>query len=108
MTRLIFRTSSAHEEGGTRVYAVQTTELRGEEGRVRSLHGHRVDDKTPFELKADLVLLAMGFVNPVATVLEAFGVEKDARGNAKAGTEAWIDTQGGAAMPAPTVTVIRG
>ena len=61
---LIFRTSSAHEEGGTRVYAVQTTELRGEEGRVRSLHGHRVDDKTPFELKADLVLLAMGFVGP--------------------------------------------
>ena len=39
-------------------------------------------------LKADLALLAMGFVNPVATVLEAFGVEKDARGNAKAGVEA--------------------
>ena len=38
-------------------------------------------------LKADLVLLAMGFVNPVATVLEAFGVDKDARGNAKATTE---------------------
>jgi glutamate synthase (NADPH/NADH) small chain len=38
--------------------------------------------------QADLVLLAMGFVNPVATVLEAFGVEKDARGNAKAGTDA--------------------
>ena len=38
--------------------------------------------------KADLVLLAMGFVSPVATVLEAFGVEKDARGNAKAATEA--------------------
>ena len=37
--------------------------------------------------KADLVLLAMGFVNPVATVLEAFGVDKDARGNAKASTE---------------------
>jgi glutamate synthase (NADPH/NADH) small chain len=38
-------------------------------------------------LKADLVLLAMGFVNPVATVLEAFGVDKDGRGNAKATTE---------------------
>jgi glutamate synthase (NADPH/NADH) small chain len=38
-------------------------------------------------LKADLVLLAMGFVNPVATVLDAFGVEKDPRGNAKAATE---------------------
>jgi glutamate synthase (NADPH/NADH) small chain len=39
-------------------------------------------------LKADLVLLAMGFVHPVAPVLDAFGVDKDARGNAKAGTEA--------------------
>jgi glutamate synthase (NADPH/NADH) small chain len=39
------------------------------------------------EYKADLVLLAMGFVNPVATVLEAFGVDKDARGNAKASTD---------------------
>jgi glutamate synthase (NADPH) small chain len=38
-------------------------------------------------LKADLVLLAMGFVNPVATVLDAFGIDKDARGNAKASTE---------------------
>ena len=40
-----------------------------------------------FELKADLVLLAMGFVSPVQQVLEAFGVDKDARGNAKATTE---------------------
>ena len=40
------------------------------------------------EYKADLVLLAMGFVSPVGTVLESFGVDKDARGNAKAGTEA--------------------
>jgi glutamate synthase (NADPH/NADH) small chain len=38
-------------------------------------------------LKADLVLLAMGFVSPVASVLEAFGVERDHRGNAKAATE---------------------
>jgi len=41
-----------------------------------------------FEMKADLVLLAMGFVSPVAQVLDAFGVERDARGNAKAGTDA--------------------
>ena len=40
-----------------------------------------------FEMKADLVLLAMGFVSPVAQVLEAFGVDKDARGNAKANTD---------------------
>jgi glutamate synthase (NADPH/NADH) small chain len=39
-------------------------------------------------LPADLVLLAMGFVSPVATVLDSFGVERDARGNARAGTEA--------------------
>ena len=65
----IFRTSSAHEEGGERAYAVATTELRGENGRVRSLHGHRVDDKTPFEMKADLVLLAMGFTGPVKSRL---------------------------------------
>ena len=41
----------------------------------------------PHGFEADLVLLAMGFVNPVATVLDAFGVDKDARGNAKAHTE---------------------
>lgn len=60
----IFRVSSAHEEGGDRVYAVQTTELRGENGRVRSLHGHKVEDGSTFEMKADLVLLAMGFLGP--------------------------------------------
>lgn len=40
-----------------------------------------------FELKADLVLLAMGFVSPLQTVLDAFGVDKDARGNVRASTE---------------------
>ena len=40
-----------------------------------------------FEMKADLVFLAMGFVSPVANILDAFGVEKDARGNAKATTD---------------------
>jgi glutamate synthase (NADPH) small chain len=61
----IFRTSSAHEEGGERVYEVATTELRGADGRVRSLHGNRVADGSPFEMKADLVLLAMGFTGAV-------------------------------------------
>jgi glutamate synthase (NADPH/NADH) small chain len=74
----IFRTSSAHEEGGERVYAVATTGLSGDEhGQVRALHGHRVtrtisDGRVSFEavpdsgfdLRADLVLLAMGFVGP--------------------------------------------
>jgi glutamate synthase (NADPH) small chain len=58
----IFRTSSAHEEGGERVYAVATTELRGADGRVRSLIGRKVADGSPFEMNADLVLLAMGFI----------------------------------------------
>jgi glutamate synthase (NADPH/NADH) small chain len=73
----IFRTSSAHEEGGDRVYAVETTELAGEGGRVRGLRGRRVSrlakegrvsfepiPGSDFEMKADLVLLAMGFVGP--------------------------------------------
>ena len=74
----VFRTSSAHEEGGDRVYAVATTELTGDgSGHVRRLHGHQVGrvvtngrpsfEPVPgseFEMKADLVLLAMGFVGP--------------------------------------------
>ena len=73
----IFRTSSAHEEGGERVYAVETTELVGSEGRVRALRGRQVNrvvngglatftavPGSEFEMKADLVLLAMGFVGP--------------------------------------------
>jgi glutamate synthase (NADPH/NADH) small chain len=67
----IFRTSSAHEEGGERVFAVATTELRGVDGSVRSLHGHRVGCGTPFEMKADLVLLAMGFLGPERSTLLA-------------------------------------
>ena len=90
------RTSSSHEEGCTREFAVSTKEFTGEKGKVTGLKTVHVEFKdgklveipgTEKEYKADLVLLAMGFVNPVATVLEAFGVEKDARGNAKATTE---------------------
>jgi glutamate synthase (NADPH/NADH) small chain len=61
----VFRTSSAHEEGGDRVFEVATTELAGDTaGHVRALRGHRVRTNDPFEMKADLVLLAMGFVGP--------------------------------------------
>jgi glutamate synthase (NADPH/NADH) small chain len=61
----ILRTSSAHEEGGDRVYAVATTELAGDaDGRVRALRGRKVACGTEFEMKADLVLLAMGFLGP--------------------------------------------
>ncbi len=93
---LKLRTSSSHDEGCERVFAISTKEFIGEKGKVTGLKTVQVEWKdgkmvevagSEKILKADLVLLAMGFVNPVATVLEAFGVDKDARGNAKALTE---------------------
>jgi glutamate synthase (NADPH/NADH) small chain len=96
------RTSSSHEEGVDRDWAVTTKHFRGEKGQVKGLVAARVKwEKDPasgqmkmteipgteFELPADLVLLAMGFVSPVAGVLDAFGVAKDARGNARATTD---------------------
>ncbi len=90
------RTSSSHDEGCEREFAISTKEFIGEKGKVTGLKTVRVEWKdgkmvevagSEKVLKADLVLLAMGFVNPVATVLEAFGVDKDVRGNAKASTE---------------------
>lgn len=90
------RTSSSHDEGCVREFAISTKEFIGEKGKVKALRTVQVEFKdgklnevpgSEKEWKADLVLLAMGFVNPVATVLDAFGVEKDARGNAKADTE---------------------
>ena len=93
---LKLRTSSSHDEGCERVFAISTKEFIGENGKVTGLKTVHVEWKegkmvevagSEKILKADLVLLAMGFVNPVATVLEAFGVDKDARGNAKATTE---------------------
>ncbi|MDB5871137.1 MAG: gltD [Ramlibacter sp.] len=90
------RTSSSHEEGCDREFAIATKEFVGEKGKVTGLKTVRVEWKdgkmvevpgSEEHLKADLVLLAMGFVSPVATVLDGFGVEKDARGNAKATTD---------------------
>ena len=90
------RTSSSHEEGCDREFAISTKEFMGEKGRVKGLKTVRVEWKngkmsevpgSEQVLPADLVLLAMGFVSPVAAVLEAFGVEKDTRGNARATTE---------------------
>ena len=90
------RTSSSHEEGCQREFAIATKEFLGEKGKLTGLKTVRVEwqggkmVEVPGSeqiLKADLALLAMGFVSPVASVLEAFGVDKDARGNAKAGTE---------------------
>jgi len=90
------RTSSSHEEGCQREFAISTKEFIGSKGKVTGLKTVEVKFEggklvevpgTEKEWKADLVLLAMGFTNPVATVLDAFGVAKDARGNAKASTD---------------------
>ena len=90
------RTSSSQEEGCERDWAVATKRFEGKGGKVEKLIAARVEWKdgkmqevpnSEFEMKADLVLLAMGFVSPVAQVLDAFAVEKDARGNAKATTD---------------------
>ena len=102
------RTSSSHEEGVQRDWAVATKRFEGKNGKVEKLIAARIEWKdgamqevpgSEFEMKADLVLLAMGFVSPVQSVLEAFGVEKDARGNAKAAT----DGQGCYATSVPKV-----
>ena len=87
------RTSSSHEEGCAREFAISTKEFLGEKGKLTGLKTVRVEWKdgkmvevagSEQVLKADLVLLAMGFVSPVASILDSFGVTKDNRGNAKA------------------------
>jgi glutamate synthase (NADPH/NADH) small chain len=90
------RTSSSHEEGCSRDWSVATKEFIGEKGKLKALKVVRLEWKdgrmteipgSEFIVKADLVFLAMGFVSPVGGVLDAFGVDKDARGNAKAATD---------------------
>ncbi|QEE23170.1 glutamate synthase subunit beta [Rhodanobacter glycinis] len=91
------RTSSSHEEGCQRDWSVATKRFNDDgQGRVKSLTGVRLKWEngkmaevpgSEFEIRADLVLLAMGFVSPVQGVLDAFGVDKDKRGNAKATTD---------------------
>jgi glutamate synthase (NADPH/NADH) small chain len=90
------RTSSSHEEGCNRDWAIATKRLEGANGKVERLIAVRVEWKdgkmqeiadTEFEIPADLVLLAMGFLGPVQKgLLEQFGVEKDSRSNVKANT----------------------
>ena len=91
------RTSSSHKEGDTRrEFAIATKEFIGEGGKLKALKTVRLEwaDGKMSEVPdseevypAERVFLAMGFTNPVASLLEAFGVEKDARGNAKATTD---------------------
>ncbi|MCV7172144.1 glutamate synthase subunit beta [Mycobacterium manitobense] len=88
---LMYRVSSAHEEGGERVFSVNTEEFCGEDGKVKSLKVHEVEMKagkfervegSDFELEADLVLLAMGFVGPEKDgLLTELKVELTDRGN---------------------------
>jgi glutamate synthase (NADPH) small chain len=96
---LKLRTSSSHEEGAKRDFAVLTTKFTGKDGRVTKLHCARADAKfkptpgTEFEIEADLVLLAMGFVHPVHEgLVKSLNVELDARGNVKADTNAYATT----------------
>jgi glutamate synthase (NADPH/NADH) small chain len=93
---LKLRISSSHEEGATRDFAVMTTKFTGENDLVRRLHCVHIDDKfkpipdTEFEVEADLVLLAMGFVHPVHEGLIAtLGVALDPRGNVQADMETY-------------------
>jgi len=88
---LKMRTSSSQAEGAVRDWSVMTTAISGTDGRVGMLHCVQVDDNmkpvegSEFELKAELVLLAMGFVHPIHEgLLAELGVELDERGNVKA------------------------
>jgi glutamate synthase (NADPH/NADH) small chain len=109
---LMFRSSSSHEEGGTRDFAVMTRGLLGEHGRVARLRAVRLRHLPPdprtgrpefeeiagseFEIPADLVLLAMGFVHPVQTgLLAGLGVQLDARGNVAADTRSFATSEPG-------------
>ncbi len=106
---LKMRTSSSHLEGDTRrEFAISTKEFVGEKGVLKSLKTVELEWKdgkmseiagSEKTFSADLVFLAMGFVNPVGGLLDAFGVEKDARGNARATT----DGEGCYATSAPRV-----
>jgi glutamate synthase (NADPH/NADH) small chain len=90
------RTSSSHEEGCQRDWSITTKRLDGRDGKIEKLIAARVEWRdgnmqeipdSEFEIKADLVLLAMGFRSPVQQVLTSFCVEHDVRGNIRATTE---------------------
>jgi len=98
------RTSSSHEEGCDRDWSVTTKRFEGRDGKVERLIAARVEWQregngppkmveipgSEFELNADLVLFAMGFVGPVqAGLLDQLGVERDARSNVKADTDSY-------------------
>jgi glutamate synthase (NADPH) small chain len=111
--RMTYQVSSSHAEGGQREYAMLTKRFSGREGRVERLHGielafdndamgrplvqtMRELPGTEFELPADLVLLAMGFVHPVHEgLVKGLGVELDERGNVRADTRSFATSEPG-------------
>jgi glutamate synthase (NADPH/NADH) small chain len=109
--RMLYRVSSSHAEGGERDFAVSTQSLSGTGGRVERLHGVRVQFGDPdetgrrpvqeisgseFDVPADLVLLAMGFVHPVHEgLVEALGTRLDARGNVAADIRDFTTSESG-------------
>jgi glutamate synthase (NADPH/NADH) small chain len=108
---LMYRTSSSHEEGGEREFAVLTKRFNGEGGRLKSLTAVRVEFGEPdasgrpamrevpgseFEIRADLVLLAMGFLHPAhEELLDKLGVRFDPRGNVAADTSGFATSEAG-------------
>ncbi len=108
---LMFRTSSSHEEGGERHFAVLTKRLEGRDGRVARLHATRVKFGAPdesgrpqmeelagseFSIPADLILLAMGFLHPAREgLLEDLGLKLDPRGNVLADTRTFSTSEPG-------------
>jgi glutamate synthase (NADPH/NADH) small chain len=96
---LRLRTSSSHDEGCERDWAVATKSFEGKDGKVTALNAVRLEwgpqgmkevPGSEFQIKVDLVLLAMGFTNPVHEgMLNAFGLEYDQRGNVKADTDSY-------------------
>ena len=109
---LMYRSSSSHEEGGTREFAITTKRLSGEAGRVERLHAVRLEfgtadpatgrramreiEGSDFEIPCDLLLLAMGFVHPVHDgLLEGLGLRLDGRGNVAADTRTFATSEPG-------------
>lgn len=99
---LKMRTSTSQAEGAERDWSVMTSSFEGSAGKVTAINCVRVDEKlqavegSDFELKADLVLLAMGFVNPVHEgMINALGVDLDGRGNVLANVQDYKTSQDG-------------
>ena len=97
---LKLRTSSSQEEGALRDFSVMTESISGKNGKVTSLNCVRINDEmqpinnSGFQLKADLVLLAMGFLHPIHKgMIEEFELELDGQGNVKANTQNYMTSK---------------